>query len=125
MPTWQRAEKQRKERRRAEESARAEAASALNSALGGEDVDAISALLEKAVQLGCDDTAIGGARARLDELRREANDPEVARRKERERRAKAAEARMAALEKARTGGHVGVAAVLERRQQYEADQRPD
>jgi len=61
----------------------------------------------------------------LDELRREANDPEVARRKERERRAKAAEARMAALEKARVGGHAGVTAVLERRQQHEADQWPD
>ena len=110
----------RKERRRAEESARSEAASALGSALGGEDAEMIRSLLEKAVALGCDEAAVCGARARLDALIRDANDPEVARRKERERRAKAAEARMASLEKARAGGRAGVAEVLERRQQRAA-----
>lgn len=99
-----RAEKARKERKRlegAERAARdaegAAALAALDEVVAGDDMRALGERIEDAVEKGVQPEALEEARARLDALRLEAADPEVQKRKERERRAAAAEARFAKL----------------------------
>ena len=94
------AEKARKERRKAEEGARSTALATLAEVTTGEDVAAIEAAL-KAIDLLTDGEAGGGeagaasdaARARLKQLQ----DPAWQMRRERERRAEAAEKRLGGL----------------------------
>ena len=104
-----RAEKARKERRRAEEGARSEAEAELRQCTIGEDVDALQAALAKFGSLSAPadedldsgsarsgsavPEAVAAARARLTEL----TDPDWQRRRERERRAEAAERRLGGL----------------------------
>ena len=96
------AEKARKERRKAESGAKAEAMSALQEVSGGEDVAAIQKALSALELLnegdggGSDEAskaAAEAAKARLTQL----NDPEWQKRRERERRAEAAEKRLGGL----------------------------
>ena len=98
-----RAEKARKERRKADESARADAVATLRAATSDDGVEPLEAAL-KALTTLCDGDGGGGgggevaeaiaaATARLAELR----DPDWQRRRERERRAEAAERRLGGL----------------------------
>jgi hypothetical protein len=98
-----RAEKARKERRKGEENARAEAVSALRAATGAENVETLSAALDALLNVADPAALAGGkdeaaeaaaaAKARLSELR----DPDWQKRRERERRAEAAERRLGGL----------------------------
>jgi len=91
-----RAEKARKERRKQEDAERQAADRQLQQAVDAKEMDALCKAIEHAVQAGCPEDKVSAARSTLDKLRRDAADPEVQKRKERERRAAAAEARMAA-----------------------------
>mmetsp|Transcript_18860 Transcript_18860/g.56532 ORF Transcript_18860/g.56532 Transcript_18860/m.56532 type:complete len:223 (+) Transcript_18860:2-670(+) len=94
------AEKARKERRKQEEAERAAAAALLVEATAGADLAALSASIEKAQGVGCDGAELERARERLAALQFEATDPAAIARREREKRAAAAEARLNRL----TGG---------------------
>ena len=93
-----RAEKARKERRKAEDGAHADALAKLTAATAGDDMILLEAAL-KALGVsageggGETDPAVDAARARLAQL----HDPEWQKRRERERRAEAAEKRLGGL----------------------------
>eukprot|EP00965_Chrysotila_dentata_P202741 6181279-Pleurochrysis_carterae.AAC.1 len=119
-----RAEKAKKERKRAEEEVRTQAATKLHAAMGGENVEALTAAMQEAARVGCsNDEAsetlcasshhlwhasavvqtllwscsiehVEAARAKIDKLLKDAADPEVQRQRQRALRAAAAEARL-------------------------------
>ena len=91
------AEKARKERRRAEEEARQQALAALQTAAASADVDALEATVAEALRVGAEGDVVGAAQAQLAELKRKESDPEELKRREREKRAAAAEARLGGL----------------------------
>jgi len=91
------AEKARKERRKLEDAERVAATAALLEAASGSDIPRLAASIEEAEELGCDEAALNQARSKVEALKFEATDPLAIQRRERERRAAAAEARMHAL----------------------------
>jgi hypothetical protein len=91
------ADKARKERRKLEEAELAAAMTALLEATSGSDIPGLAASIQGAEAAGCDEEALSQARAKLEALKFEATDPVAIQRRERERRAAAAEARMSAL----------------------------
>ena len=93
-PARRRATQARKERRKAEEGAKALALEQLREATAAESVDGLDAALKAALALSCDGgEAVDAAQARLAQLR----DPDWQKRKERELRAAAAEKRLGGL----------------------------
>jgi len=94
------AEKARKERRKLEDAERVAVTADLLAASQGEDISLLSRYIAEAEQIGCDEAALNEARTKLGALKFEATDPQAIQRREREKRAAAAEARMKALTRA-------------------------